>query len=113
MKKCSKNQISPISFDRWFVDNNIVTSNHGTELRLEKIGREMNNKIVKCEVNNAVGKSEETETMDINCESSPFSRFASPNFSLFLASSVCFLIGILIFRGLFAGVTTTMNACQL
>lgn len=50
------------------MDNNIVTGNHGTQLRLESLSRQQNNKIVKCEVSNKIGKSEETETLNINCE---------------------------------------------
>ena len=53
---------------RWFIDNEIVPGNHGTSLKLKKVGRESNNKIVKCEVNNVIGKSEETETLDIHCK---------------------------------------------
>jgi hypothetical protein len=53
---------------RWFVDNEIVPGNHGTEYRIKSISRRIHNKIVKCEVNNVIGKSEETETLDIQCE---------------------------------------------
>ena len=53
---------------RWFIDNEIVPGNHGTSLKLKKVGRESNNKIVKCEVNNVIGKSEETETLHIHCK---------------------------------------------
>ena len=53
---------------RWFIDNEIVPGNHGTSLKLKKVGRESNNKIVKCEVNNVIGKSEQTETLDIHCK---------------------------------------------
>ena len=57
---------------RWFVDNEIVPGNHGTEYRIKGISRTFHNKIVKCEVNNVIGKSEETETLDISCEFNPF-----------------------------------------
>ena len=60
---------------RWFVDNNIITGNHGTELRVASIGRDYNGKIVKCEVKNVIGKSEETETLDINCKGNPRKTF--------------------------------------
>ena len=50
------------------MDNEIVPGNHGTTLKLKKVTREYNNKIVKCEVNNVIGKSEETETLDIHCK---------------------------------------------
>ena len=55
-------------YSRWFMDNEIVPGNHGTTLKLKKVSREYNNKIVKCEVNNVIGKSEETETLDIHCK---------------------------------------------
>lgn len=45
-----------------------MPENHGTVLHFKSISRSKNNKIIKCEVNNDVGKSEETETLDINCE---------------------------------------------
>ena len=35
---------------------------------MESVSRESNNKIVKCEVYNVIGKSEETETLDIHCK---------------------------------------------
>lgn len=50
------------------MDKVIVPGNHGTEFRIPKLSRNQNQKIVKCEVNNEIGKSEETETLDINCE---------------------------------------------
>ena len=55
-------------FPRWFIDDELVPGNLGTELRIPKLSRDHNNKIVKCEVNNEVGKSEETETLKVNCE---------------------------------------------
>ena len=54
---------------RWFIDNEIVPGNHGTTLKLDSVSRQSNNKIVKCEVWNDIGKSEETETLDIHCKS--------------------------------------------
>ena len=53
---------------RWFLSSAIVPGNHGTLLRLDGIDRSQNGAIVKCEVSNAIGKSEETQTLDINCE---------------------------------------------
>lgn len=54
---------------RWFVDGEIVPGNHGAMHTISKIGRSFHNEIVKCEVNNVIGKSEETETLDVHCES--------------------------------------------
>ena len=53
---------------RWFVSNAIVPGNHGTELTMRGLSRSQKGAIVKCEVHNAIGKSEETETLEINCE---------------------------------------------
>ena len=55
-------------FFRWFLSNAIVPGNHGTLLRLDGLDRSQNGAIVKCEVSNAIGKSEETQTLDIHCE---------------------------------------------
>ena len=55
-------------FHRWFIDNEIVPGNHGTTLTLNSVTRQSNTKIVKCEVWNDIGKSEETETLDIHCK---------------------------------------------
>ena len=44
-----------------------MPGNHGTTLKLNSVSRQYNNKIVKCEVNNVIGKSEETETLDVHC----------------------------------------------
>ena len=53
---------------RWFIGDQIVAGNHGTELRMDNIGRAMNNVIVKCEVHNDIGRSEDTMTLNISCE---------------------------------------------
>ena len=55
-------------FCRWFLSDAIVPGNHGTQLRLDGLDRSQNGAIVKCEVSNAIGKSEETQTLDIFCE---------------------------------------------
>ena len=55
---------------RWFIDNALVPENHGTNLVMRSIRRAKNQKIVKCEVNNDIGKSEETETLEVNCQKS-------------------------------------------
>jgi hypothetical protein len=39
-----------------------------TVLLLANVTRAMHDTIVKCEVKNEVGKSEESETLDISCE---------------------------------------------
>ena len=44
-----------------------MAGNHGTELRLEDVSRDLHGKIVTCEVNNEIGKSEITKTLEITC----------------------------------------------
>ncbi len=51
---------------RWFVADNIVPGNHGTEFRIDDIGRGRNNEIVKCEVHNEIGRSEDTKSLNIS-----------------------------------------------
>ncbi|CAB4055910.1 Irregular chiasm C-roughest protein [Lepeophtheirus salmonis] len=51
---------------RWFVNDVVVPGNHVQELVIKKVTREQNGQIVKCEVTNDVGKSEEIHTLDIS-----------------------------------------------
>ena len=53
---------------RWFVDGNLVPGNHGTEHRIPAVDRKFHNQSVKCEVNNVIGKSEATLTLDVHCK---------------------------------------------
>ena len=50
------------------MDNEIMVGNPTTTLTIPRATREQNAKIVKCEVNNIIGKSEETETLDVHCK---------------------------------------------
>jgi len=63
---CEAHANPPDMTYRWFVDGDLVPGNHGTEHRIANIDRKFHNKIVKCEVNNVIGKSEETETLDVH-----------------------------------------------
>ena len=65
---CQAHANPPEMSYRWFIDNEIVPGNHGTTLTLNRVTRQSNSKIVKCEVWNDIGKSEETETLDIHCK---------------------------------------------
>ena len=41
---------------------------HGTEHRIPAVDRKFHNQSVKCEVNNVIGKSEATLTLDVHCK---------------------------------------------
>ncbi|ALC48823.1 kirre [Drosophila busckii] len=51
---------------RWFVNDEIMLGDYTTKLIIHNVTREYHDAIVKCEVVNAVGKSEESETLDIS-----------------------------------------------
>nr|CAD7256088.1 unnamed protein product [Timema shepardi] len=52
---------------RWYINDKPVPGDYTTELLLSNISRKFHDAIVKCEVHNPVGKSEESETLDISC----------------------------------------------
>jgi len=53
---------------KWFLDDEPIQPGATTELVLKNVSRSLHDAIVKCQVHNAVGKSEESETLDITCE---------------------------------------------
>lgn len=55
-------------FPRWFINDKKVIGDYATEMIIHNATRDLHDAIVKCEVHNDVGKSEETETLDITCE---------------------------------------------
>ncbi len=56
----------------------IIAGNHSNKLELKSIGRELNKEIVKCEVSNTIGKSEDTKELDIRCKSVSQSHSTPP-----------------------------------
>ncbi|XP_066597961.1 irregular chiasm C-roughest protein-like isoform X2 [Prorops nasuta] len=57
---------NPANMDyRWYINDKKVVGDYTTEMILHNATREYHDAIVKCEVHNEVGKSEETETLDI------------------------------------------------
>lgn len=52
---------------RWYV-NSHEQDETGTELVLRNISAAMHDSIVKCKVKNAVGESEDSETLFISCK---------------------------------------------
>lgn len=55
-------------FLRWFINEKKVIGDYTTEMIIHNATRDLHDAIVKCEVHNDVGKSEDTETLDITCE---------------------------------------------
>lgn len=66
--KCSADANPPDVTYRWYINDRLVDTDATTELHLVNVTRTQHDSIVKCEVQNAVGKSEETETLDISCK---------------------------------------------
>ncbi|CRK89536.1 CLUMA_CG003280, isoform A [Clunio marinus] len=53
-------------FFKWYINDNKINGDHSTELIIPNITREFHDSIVKCEVSNVVGKSMDSETLDIS-----------------------------------------------
>ncbi|GFG30249.1 hypothetical protein Cfor_11793, partial [Coptotermes formosanus] len=51
---------------RWYINDELVPGDYTTELIIPNITRKYHDALVKCEVHNPVGKSEESETLDIS-----------------------------------------------
>ncbi|XP_024083061.1 irregular chiasm C-roughest protein-like isoform X2 [Cimex lectularius] len=64
--KCSADANPPDVTYRWYINDRLVETDATTELHLVNVTRRQHDSIVKCEVQNAVGKSEESETLDIS-----------------------------------------------
>lgn len=63
---------------KWYLNDEPLVGDYTTEMVIHNATRRHHDAIVKCEVHNAVGKSEESETLDISCEyTSFFSSFLS------------------------------------
>ncbi|KAG8322367.1 hypothetical protein J6590_024714 [Homalodisca vitripennis] len=62
---CSATANPPDITYRWFVNNQLVLDDPTTELVLKNISQAHHKSVVRCEVHNLVGKSEESETLDV------------------------------------------------
>lgn len=51
---------------KWYINDNKINGDHSTELIIPNITRDFHDSIVKCEVSNVVGKSMDSETLDIS-----------------------------------------------
>lgn len=69
---CSADANPPDVTYRWFINDQVVMGDPTTELLISNISRRNHDSIVKCEVHNAVGKSEESEALDISCKLTSF-----------------------------------------
>ncbi|XP_043279028.1 irregular chiasm C-roughest protein-like [Venturia canescens] len=49
----------------WYINDKKVIGDYTTEMIIHNVTRDLHDAIVKCEVHNDIGKSEETETLDI------------------------------------------------
>ncbi|XP_043069156.1 irregular chiasm C-roughest protein [Drosophila bipectinata] len=51
---------------RWFINDELMTGDFTTKMIIHNVTRQYHDAIVKCEVVNAVGKSEQSKTLDIS-----------------------------------------------
>ena len=65
---CSADANPPDVTYKWYINDQQVEGDPKTEYTLRNISRKQHDSIVKCEVHNAVGKSEESEALDITCK---------------------------------------------
>ncbi|XP_017486262.1 PREDICTED: irregular chiasm C-roughest protein-like, partial [Rhagoletis zephyria] len=63
---CQADANPPPQSYRWFINDELVTGDYTTKMIIHNATRQHHEASVKCEVVNAVGKSEETETLDIS-----------------------------------------------
>lgn len=64
--KCSADANPPDVTYKWYINERLIETDLVTELHLVNVTRAQHDSIIKCEVHNAVGKSEESETLDIS-----------------------------------------------
>ncbi|XP_025269617.1 irregular chiasm C-roughest protein isoform X2 [Camponotus floridanus] len=63
--KCRAEANPPILEYRWFINKKKVLGDFTTEMVIHNATRDMHDATIKCEVSNEVGKSEESQTLDI------------------------------------------------
>ena len=51
------------------MDGRKIPGEHTSEYRIKDIDHSYNDKILKCEVSNRIGKTEDTETLNVHCKS--------------------------------------------
>ena len=50
------------------MDGRKIQGEHTSEYRIKDIDHTYNDKILKCEVSNRIGKTEDTETLNVHCK---------------------------------------------
>ena len=50
------------------MDGRKIPGEHTSEYRIKDIDHTYNDKILKCEVSNRIGKTEDTETLNVHCK---------------------------------------------
>lgn len=53
---------------RWFLNDQVIGGDHGTLLTLSNVTRLRHDAVIKCEVQNSVGKSQASETLQVTCK---------------------------------------------
>ncbi|XP_054285221.1 irregular chiasm C-roughest protein-like [Macrosteles quadrilineatus] len=63
---CSVSANPPEVSYRWFINDQLVLGDPASELVLQKISQKDHNSLIKCEVSNMVGRSEQSERLDVS-----------------------------------------------
>ncbi|XP_058798126.1 irregular chiasm C-roughest protein-like isoform X3 [Phymastichus coffea] len=63
--KCRAEANPPIMEYKWYINDRKAVGDYTTEMVIHNVTRDYHDAIVKCEVYNEVGKSEETKTLDV------------------------------------------------
>lgn len=53
---------------KWYINDEPISGGQKTEMVIRNVTRKFHDAIVKCEVTNSIGKSEDSETLDISCK---------------------------------------------
>ncbi|XP_055602535.1 irregular chiasm C-roughest protein-like [Uranotaenia lowii] len=67
---------------KWYIGDELVVGDYTTEMIIHNVSKKFHDAVVKCEVHNAVGKSEESEILDISYGPTFRSRPKSANADL-------------------------------
>ena len=53
---------------KWFINDEVAYGDYSTQLTIASVSRKLNQAVVKCQVTNAVGKSEDTQSLNVHCK---------------------------------------------
>ena len=53
---------------KWYINDEVAYGDYSTQLTIASVSRKLHMAVVKCQVTNAVGKSEDTQTLDVHCK---------------------------------------------